>query len=243
MLFSELIRMDQLRISCSMRSTKAVTILGQVGIIISVLIIIGGIICAAIPTTGLFIPSELLFIIPGVIIILVGNLLLTINSILIKRNRDRRFGKVKSLIQIICKVFISLELICSFFLLISMITMISQSFNPHIVTPKVWLRVYIIVTVLALIWIVFICLAIHGIRKKRTQLLNAYIIFNLIMGPIAFGLLTLWIGGTLIAWIPSILGSIGLFLYHIGFFVVLSNIMMVDFEDEQQMKDTEKLIV
>ena len=89
---------------------------------------------------------------------------------------------------------------------------------------------------------VFLCLAIHGVRKNRKSLLNAYIIFNilLLVGPIALQILSLFTQpepvNILSSVIPSILGNILVFLYHMGFFVVLYNMMDVSLDYDHEMK-------
>ena len=119
----EQLRLESYGCCCKMRVTTAVGILGWIGIIISILFIIGGILLAVIPPV---VNSDLLIlIVPGVVIILVWLLPLIINSILIKRNRACSFGGVKSLIQIICKIFLSLELIYSLVLFFSMLTLLT----------------------------------------------------------------------------------------------------------------------
>merc|ERR1711936_350025 len=58
-------------------------------------------------------------------VILIWLIPLIINSILIKRNRAGSFSGVKSIIQVICKIFLSLELIVSIILIFSMLAMIA----------------------------------------------------------------------------------------------------------------------
>lgn len=318
----EQLRLEDYGCCCKMRVTTAVSILGWVGIIVSVLAIIGGIIIAVVPPA---ISSQLLYIIPGAVIILIWLLPLIINSILIKRNRARSFGGVKSLIQVICKIILSLELISSIVLLFSMLVLIAlatvgynldgivsninanelnltseeqQGFNQFqqllqdgekyedacsalalqldstrqglgepgrflnsqnsaqnesVVDPAavlgcikaaspIFITIFIIAAVFAFIWMVFLCLAIHGIRKNRKSLLNAYIIFNilLLVVPIALQILSLFTQDypveSLIYVIPSIIGNIVVFLYHMGFFVVLYNMMDVSLDYGHEMK-------
>merc|ERR1712154_416832 len=95
---------------------------------------------------------------------------------------------------------------------------------------------------MALVWLIFLCLAIHGIRKNRKSLLNAYIIFNilLLLVPIALQILSLFTqpdpANILVGVIPGIIGNIVSFAYHIGFFVVLYNMMDVSLDYAQEMK-------
>lgn len=305
----EQLRLESYGCCCKMRVTTAVSILGWIGIIISSLIIIGGILLAVIPP--IISPNSLILIIPGVVIILVWLLPLIVNSILIKRNRACSFGGVKSLIQIICKIFLSLELICSLILLFSMLTLLTLTALGYTVVsnndpnnyqqllndadsygdeacaavfnqleaarqglgePGTWNRdpsstpnelpvdpaavlkclrdtagpilfaVFITASVFAFIWIVFVCIAIHGIRKNRKGLLNAYIIFNIILlvAPIALEILSIFTNpypaANVVFAIPGILVSIAVFLYHMGFFVVLYNMMDVSLDYAQEMK-------
>lgn len=320
--------LDQLRLEsygccCKMRVTTAVSLLGWVGIITSVLAVLGGIVVAVVPPV---ISKQLIWILPGVVIILIFLIPLIINSFLIKRNRAGSFSGVKSIIQIICKFFLSLELIASLVLLFSMAALIaltvlgssllagitdaanngdlSQGLNltgeqlqgwnnvqqviqdsskyedyeaceilsqqankvrqglgelsglsgdqpapdPAAVlrclsdAGPVFLAIFILAFVMALVWLIFLCLAIHGIRKNRKTLLNAYIIFNilLLLVPIALQILSLFTqpdpANILVGVIPGIIGNIVSFAYHIGFFVVLYNMMDVSLDYAQEMK-------
>merc|ERR1711988_842398 len=112
------IMLDQLRLEsyccCKLRLTTAVAVLGWVGVLVSVLVIVGGILLAVVPPV---LTEEFILILPGVVLILI--------CILIKRNRAGSFSGVKSIIQVICKIFLSLELIVSIILIFSMLAMIA----------------------------------------------------------------------------------------------------------------------
>merc|ERR1712079_860853 len=306
--------LDQLRLEsyccCKLRLTTAVAVLGWVGVLVSVLVIVGGILLAVIPP----VLSEQL------ILILIWLIPLIINSILIKRNRAGSFSGVKSIIQVICKIFLSLELIVSIILIFSMLAMIAltavgtnlpgivgnvinngnlsltsderqglsqleqifrngsqyedfaacdvikqqvEAARRNLGEPTVsqapdldsaallrclkdaspiFMAIFIVALAMALLWMIFLCLAIHGVRKNRKSLLNAYIIFNilLLVGPIALQILSLFTQpepvDILSSVISSILGNILVFLYHMGFFVVLYNMMDVSLDYDHEMK-------
>ena len=315
------IMLDQLRLEsyccCKLRLTTAVAVLGWVGVLVSVLVIVGGILLAVIPPV---LSEQFILILPGVILILIWLIPLIINSILIKRNRAGSFSGVKSIIQVICKIFLSLELIVSIILIFSMLAMIAltavgtnlpgivgnvinnanlsltsderqglsqleqifrngsqyedfaacdvikqqvEAARRNLGEPTVsqapdldsaallrclkdaspiFMAIFIVALAMALLWMVFLCLAIHGVRKNRKSLLNAYIIFNilLLVGPIALQILSLFTQpepvDILSSVIPSILGNILVFLYHMGFFVVLYNMMDVSLDYDHEMK-------
>merc|ERR1711953_461300 len=124
------IMLDQLRLEsyccCKLRLTTAVAVLGWVGVLGSVLVIVGGILLAVIPPV---LSEQFILILPGVILILIWLIPLIINSILIKRNRAGSFSGVKSIIQVICKIFLSLELIVSIILILSMLALTAVGTN------------------------------------------------------------------------------------------------------------------
>merc|ERR1711874_310436 len=304
------IMLDQLRLEsyccCKLRLTTAVAVLGWVGILVSVLVIVGGILLAVIPPV---LSEQFILILPGVILILIWLIPLIINSILIKRNRAGSFSGVKSIIQVICKIFLSSML--------AMIALTAVGTNlPGIVgnvinngnlsltsderqglsqleqifrngsqyedfkacdvikqqveaarrnlgeptvsqapdldsaallrclkdASPIFMAIFIVALAMAVLWMIFLCLAIHGVRKNRKSLLNAYIIFNilLLVGPIALQILSLFTQpepvDILSSVIPSILGNILVFLYHMGFFVVLYNMMDVSLDYDHEMK-------
>jgi len=321
--------LDQLRLEkygccCKIRVTTAVSLLGWVGLIVSVLAVLAGILVAVVPPVVTN-PNQLIWILPGGVMILIFLIPLVINSILLKRNRARSFSGVKSIIQIICKFFLSLELICSLILVFSMAAMIAltalgssllelisnsanngnlaQSLNltgeelqgwnnfqeivedskkfedfeacdklsdqankvrqglgelsgipdqtnvdPAAVVRCVsdafpyFMAIFILAFVMAFVWLIFLCLAIHGVRKNRKNLVNAYIIFNilLLVVPIVLQILSLFTQTDqvtpLFGVVPSIIGNILLFSYHIGFFVVLYNMMDVSLDYGHEMK-------
>merc|ERR1712212_909020 len=105
-------------------------------------------------------------------------MLLIMNIFLIKRNKAGSFDLVKKMLRIICKFFLSLELIVSlglFILMTTLTALFSKSYS------FVNLVMFIVIIIMSLVWMIFVCLAIHGVRKNRKNLLRAYIIFTLVL--------------------------------------------------------------
>ena len=87
---------------------------------------------------------------------------------------------------------------------------------------------------LTFVWIVIVCLAMHGTRKNMKRPISAYIIFSMVWlllqayndKPDSLALLDVT---------SSSLKIIVTFLYNIGYFVVLYNIMNVSPDNCQEM--------
>ena len=234
--------LDQLRLEsygfcCKLRVTTAVSLLGWAGIITSVLAIIAGILVTVVQSTVLvtletFLPS-------GIIMISIFPILLIMSIFLVKRNRDGSYSEVKSILQVICKLLLSLELIVSLGLFISMVTLVS-SHHLSLLDDPVLLSIFIGSLTLVLVWMVFLPLAIHGIRKNKKSLLRAHIIFTLgvILMQIVISILSFFTQTDETAGMAgvSILLSIVYFIYHLGYFVILYNIMDVRLDIGQEMK-------
>ena len=211
---------------CSGRITTAVTVLGWTGIITSVISIL--VIAAKFIIQDISIPiaiiGHLLFI-----------FLLIINiRVLIERNRASSFSGVKSNIQIICKFTLSLQLIVN---ILAMVTLIATKMD-YIDMDDIYIemdiyiddKVYFVAFLLTFVWIVMVCLAIHGTRKNMKKPISVYIIFSMVWLFLqAYNeFLSLYNEPeslSLLGVISSSLKIIVDFLYNIGYFVVLYNIM------------------
>jgi len=237
--------LDQLRLEsygCNMRVTTAVSLLGWAGIIISVLSILSGILVAVVPTVVS--PPEFrelamgIYTTAGVVVIIIFLMLLIMNIFLIKRNKAGSFDLVKKMLAIICKLFLSLELIASLGLVIFMAALTALSSKLY---SFVLVALLIVAIIMCLVWMIFVCLAIHGVRKNRKNLLRAYIIFTLVLALLQLILQILSIftepvvAAVLVFVIPRVILSIFYFVYHLGYFVVLYNIMDVSLENGNKM--------
>ena len=239
--------LDQLRLEsccCRMRVTTAVSILGWKGIIISVMVIIAGILETVVQPVVAEDPSIRLlaleiFLPIGLVMISIFLILLIMNIFLVKRNRANSFGEVKSIIQVICKLLLSLELILSLGLLITMTTLILLMDPIH---DPIRLSILIGSLILGLVWMIFVCIAIHGIRKSRKSLLRVNMIFSLVVVLVQIVLEIISIVTQrnitpfLVGVIPGFLVGIVYFFFHIGYFMVLYNIMDIRVDNSQEMK-------
>ena len=237
--------LDQLRLEsygCKLRVSTAVNILGLVWIIISFLSIIFGILVTADHFPFLFKPARNVYIAAGVIMIIIFLIMLVMNFFLFKRNRSGRFDGVKTILGIICKFTLSLLMIGDLILLCYCLALIIK-LGPLLNGPFYQIVVILIVTfILEIVWLIFLSLGIHGIRKNRKSLINAYIIFNIVMLVLQIILQIIFTshrndpGSNLGGLVVSVVLSMIYFILHIGYFVVLYNIMDVIPEDDQEMK-------
>ena len=176
--------LDQLRLEsygCNMRVTTAVSLLGWAGIIISVLSILSGILVAVIATVAsppMFRKLGMgIYTTSGVVVIIIFLMLLIMNILLIKRNRAGSFDLVKKMLANICKLFLSLELIASLGLVIFMAALTALSSKLY---SFVLVALLIVAIIMCLVWMIFVCLAIHGVRKNSKSLLNVYIKYSIL---------------------------------------------------------------
>ena len=233
--------LDQLRLEsygCKMRVSTALNILGWVWIIISFLSIIVGILLTANIFSLPFDPA----VAAGVIMIKIFLIMLVMNFFLLKRNRSGSLDGVKSILRIICNFILSLQMIVDLILLFFLPFILVA---PPLVPPRpldnesdntFFVTLIVILIVLVLVWLIFLSLGIHGIRKNRKSLINVYIIFNIVLVVVEIFLQILQFPGSLIGLIYSVLLSLIYFILHIGYFVVLYNIMDVNPEEAQEMK-------
>merc|ERR1711936_1212215 len=267
--------LDQLRLEsyccCKLRLTTAVAVLGWVGVLVSVLVIVGGILLAVIPPV---LSEQFILILPGVSLILIFSMLAMIALTAVGTNLPGIVGNVinnanLSLTSDERQGLSQLEQIFrngsqyEDFAACDVIKQQVEAARRNLGEPTVsqapdldsaallrclkdaspiFMAIFIVALAMALLWMIFLCLAIHGVRKNRKSLLNAYIIFNilLLVGPIALQILSLFTQpepvDILSSVIPSILGNILVFLYHMGFFVVLYNMMDVSLDYDHEMK-------
>jgi len=233
--------MDQLRMEsygfcCKMRVTAAVSLVGWSGIIISVLSIIAGILLAALtPYSG-----RNVSITSGVITIIVFLILFIMNICLIKRNMAGSFSGVKRILRIICNFLLSIQMIGSLLLLGTSLYFIirlgSLLTTPYYLIPVLSILLFILV----LVWTGFLSIGIHGIRKNRKSLINAYIIFNMVLVVVQIVLQILNHNlinahSTLVGLIIPVVMSIVYFFYLNGYFMILYNIMDISLDKGQEM--------
>ena len=158
--------LNQLRLEgyfsfCKMRVSTAVSLLGWVGIVISLLAVIAGILVAV---DDIFHYLPYLFSIPlyltlpypvphlptVVLIIIFFLILLIINIFLIIRSRAGSFSGVKIIIRILCMIFLSLELVASLVIIIFVgLTVQFEKSNPFFIG--------ILACILEFISIIFVC--------------------------------------------------------------------------------------
>ena len=238
--------LDQLSLGsccCRMRVTTAVSILGWMGIIISVLVILADILAAGMDFSLLSEYASALMVIVYVFIvvmIIIFLILLIMNTILINRNSARSFSGVKSIIKIICKFNLSIQMIAS-------ILIISGSLVQITVTGKLLsaslpdqnlvssLSLPSVICVVGIVWMIFLSLAIHGIRKKRKSLIKAYIMFNMVFVILEIVYFFREISFEIIGGVLAIVG----YIHQIGYFVVLYNIMDISLDNGHEMNAVE----
>ena len=234
--------LDQLSLEsygCRMRVTTAVSILGWMGIIISVLVIIADILAASMDFSLLSEYASALMVIVYVFIvvmIIIFLILLIMNTFLIKRNSARSFSGVKSIIKIICKFNLSIQMIVS-------ILIISGSLVQITVTGKLTsaslpdqnlvssLSLASVICVVGIVWMIFLSLAIHGIRKNRKSLIKAYIMFTIVFLILEIVYFFREISFKIIGDLLTIVG----YTHQIGYFVVLYNIMDISLDNGHEM--------
>jgi len=253
--------LDQLRLEsygfcCKMRVTTAVTLLGMAGITISIVAITVGFLAAL--DTYILVPFILIrpidflewdrilsiWRIYGVSVIIIFLILLIMNIFLIKRIRTGSFSEVKSVLRVICGFFLSLHLIASIFTFITSIVGLSTRWRfgfPEVDIP---------VCIIGFVSMIFVCLAIHGVRKNIKRLINVYIIFNIVVVTIEIVLFIVWIWRSNLPApdindifkydVTMIILTIVYSFYRFGLFVVLYNIMDVSVDDSQKMNSGER---
>ena len=218
------LRLESYGFCCKMRVTTAVTLLGLAGIIISFTDLIAGILAALdnYETVqhshhSIFPPifhSKFSFsildeFIPYSLSHIIFIIPLIMNIILIKRNCARNFIGVRSVIRIICIFYFSFYLIN-------------------------------IVFCFFLIFLFFVCAPIVGPRMNRKRIINVYIIINIVVDIVYILLLSLPFTSRNRP-TESVVASeqiriIVYSFYHIGYFVVLYNIMEVRVENANEMR-------
>ena len=223
---SELSRMDQPRLEtfcCRMRVTIAVSLLGWSGIIISTLAIL-----VSFHMLSVFEDQVSLCLTP-----IIFFFLLIMNILLVKRNRAGKFSEVKRIL--------SLELAVSLGPFISMVTLINLMalFETLYLSPlplPVLTAIFLGSIILALVWMILAILAKE--MEEMKTLVKAYIIFNIVLLVLQVVLLILLFTQRyfLVEIIPIVLMGTVYNLYHIGYIVVLHNIMDLSLDDGHEIK-------
>ena len=239
---------------CKIKVSTTVRLLGSMGIIISALLILTGILVVFLPPfifpdLSPWVPLAqvlpfisptlspwIFFTISGLVMVTIVLVLLVMNINLIMRNTAGSFSKVKSTIQCICKFLLSLLMICLLLVLVSLVALVVQSGGSN-------LQLYTLAFIVVLVWMIFLSLAMEGIRKNRKNLIKAYIIFNIVWLLVQIVLLlvlfTLLDHFTVkVGVIPGLLYSITSFIYHNVLFVVLYNIMDPDHIHQKKPEET-----
>ena len=238
--------LDQLRLEsfgCMIRVSTAVNILGWVWIIIDPLSIIG-----ILWTLPLFSSPSVsaVNIAAGVIMIKIILIMLVMNFFLLKRNRSGSFNGVKSILRIICKIQLSLMMIVNLifllFLFLYLLPAININVRPFLI-GSFESNLMPVMLIVAIVLMIFLSLGIHGVRKNRKSLINVYIPFIMVLVVVQILLQILSHfnrqrdnPGSLGSLIVSVVMSLIYFILHIGYFVVLYNIMDVNPEEDQEMK-------
>ena len=240
------LRLEKYGLCCKMKVTTVVSILGWVGLVSSILesLIL------------LILPIVLIGLLSGYIGAIVIFLLyspfllysLITRSILLKRNRARNFSGVKKIMKIICQSYLSLRLIFGLIILIIGILVSMElltnfeatSFidkSEDLAATKLPKSTRIIMVVRCIFWssdLIFTCIGIHGVRKNRKNIINAFIIFNIVelMLFILYSVILYSVFTSLDDIIPVVTATVVLLLlsYQIGHFVVVYN--MIDVSEE-----------
>jgi len=262
------LRLESYGFCCKMRVIRAVTLLGMAGITISIVAIIAGFLAALDiytvipfildrPLTFLHLvvisasasasvdPYYIILRTYGVFVIIIFLILLIMNFFLIQKIRTASFSEVKSVIRVICEFFLSIHLIASIFIFITSI--VGQLTRWQFGFPEVDIPVYII----GFVSIIFVCLAIYGVRKNSKRLINAYIIFNIVVVTIEIVLSIIYFtryhetfpefpAPDILYEVTTILLTIVYSFYRFGLFVTLYNIMDVSVDDSQKMNSGER---
>ena len=227
--------MDQSRLEtfcCRMRVTTAVSLLGWVGIVINILALMVSFFVlfvyeehvikyiASIPITFI------ICLIPTIFIIL-----LIMNILLVKRNRAGSFSEVKSILSV--EMAVNLGLFISTLTLIDLMALFENLYYTPIPLP-VLSAIFVGSIILELVWMIFAYLAREMKDKKEMKnLVKAYIMFNIVLLVLQLVPLILLFtqGEVLVGVILIILVAIVYFLYHIGYIMVLHNIMNLSMDD------------
>ena len=239
--------LDQLRLEsfgCMIRVSTAVNILGWVWIIINVISIIG-ILWILLPLfSSPSVPEVIIAALVTMIKIIL--IMLVMNFFLLKRNRSGSFNGVKSILRIICKIQLSLMMIVNLifllFLFLYLLPAININVRPFLI-GSFESNLMPVMLIVAIVLMIFLSLGIHGVRKNRKSLINVYIPFIMVLVVVQILLQILSHfnrqrdnPGSLGSLIVSVVMSLIYFILHIGYFVVLYNIMDVNPEEDQEMK-------
>merc|ERR1711988_1638368 len=233
------LRLEKYGLCCKMKVTTVVSILGWVGLVSSILeslillilpIVLWSLLRAYVWAIVMFLICSPIFLFS-----------LITRSILLKRNKARNFSGVKKIMKIICQSYLSLRLIggliiAVIFLIILILWSMALLTNFEATSfidksedsaetelPK---SIHIIM--------VFNCIGIHGVRENRKNIINAFIIFNIVelMVFILYSVILYSVFTSLDDIIPVVTATVVLLLlsYQIGHFVVVYN--MIDVSEE-----------
>jgi len=244
------LRLEKYGLCCKMKVTTVVSILGWVGLVSSILeslillilpIVLWSLLRAYVWAIVMFFICSPIFLFS-----------LITRSILLKRNKARNFSGVKKIMKIICQSYLSLRLIggliiAVIFLIILILWSMALLTNFEATSfidksedsaetelPK---SIHIIMVVNCIFLssdLIFTCIGIHGVRKNRKNIINAFIIFNIVelMLFILYSVILYSVFTSLDDIIPVVTATVVLLLlsYQIGHFVVVYN--MIDVSEE-----------